>query len=95
MSLDNATVAHIAQLARIAMPAEDLPKIGGELNQIIGWVEQLDEVDTAGVAPMTGVAGVDLPRRRDEVDDGGYPERIVANAPEPEDSYFTVPKVIE
>jgi aspartyl-tRNA(Asn)/glutamyl-tRNA(Gln) amidotransferase subunit C len=99
MSLDKATVARIATLARIKVPDRDLDRMAGELQGIISWVEQLNEVDTKGVEPMTSVVEVILPQRDDVVNDGGNAERILANAREPvregEGGYFTVPKVVE
>lgn len=95
MSLDKATVAGIAHLARIDVPEERLEALAGELNNILGWIEQLGEVDTEGVAPMTSVVEMDLPRRDDVVSDGGYRDRVLANAPQPEEGFFAVPKVIE
>jgi aspartyl-tRNA(Asn)/glutamyl-tRNA(Gln) amidotransferase subunit C len=95
MSLDKATVAHIASLARIDLKDEDLERMAGELSQIITWVEQLSEVDTEGVAPMTSVVEMTLPRRQDVVADGDYPDDILANAPRPAHGFFTVPKVVE
>lgn len=95
MALDKATVAHIAALARIRLGDEDLERMAGELSNIIGWVEQLGEVDTEDVPPMTSVVEMELPRRPDVVGDGGYADDIVANAPEPAHGFFTVPKVVE
>jgi aspartyl-tRNA(Asn)/glutamyl-tRNA(Gln) amidotransferase subunit C len=95
MPLDRSTVRNIAFLARIRVPEEGLKRLAGELSNIIGWVEQLAEVDTDGVEPMTSVVKMTLPQRPDEVTDGAYPERILANAPEPMSGYFAVPKVIE
>ena len=95
MPLDESTVRNIAFLARIKVPAEDLERLAGELSNIIGWVEQLAEVDTEGVEPMTSVVEMTLPKRSDEVTDGDYPERVLANAPEPVSGYFAVPKVVE
>lgn len=95
MALDKATVAHIAQLARIEVPDEDLAALADELGAIIGWVEMLGEVDAADVEPMTGVGGFALPERADAVADGGYADRVLANAPERIDDFFTVPKVVE
>src|SRR3546814_4365365 len=82
MSLDKATVAKIAELARIKVPDAELEHLAGELSQIIGWVEQLGEVDTDAVPPVTSVVEAVLPRRRDEVVDGRYPEKVLANAPD-------------
>jgi aspartyl-tRNA(Asn)/glutamyl-tRNA(Gln) amidotransferase subunit C len=99
MSLDKATVARIATLARIKVADGDLDRMAGELQTIISWVEQLNELDTSGVEPMTSVVEVTLPQRADVVNDGGYADRILANAREPvtegEGGYFTVPKVVE
>lgn len=95
MALNKADVRHIAHLARIRVADEDLDKIASELNHIIGWVEQLGEVDTDATVPMTSVVQMALKSRDDVVCEGGYPEKIVANAPEEADGFFVVPKVIE
>jgi aspartyl-tRNA(Asn)/glutamyl-tRNA(Gln) amidotransferase subunit C len=95
MSLDRKAVAHIATLARIRVPESDLDGLAGELSTILGWVEQLGEVDTAQVEPMSSVVKVDLPRRKDEVTDGNCRDKVLANAPEPAHGFFTVPKVVE
>lgn len=95
MALDKSAVEKIAFLARIKVPAEDLEGLARELDHIIGWVEQLSEVNTDGVEPMSSVTTLDLPRRQDMVTDGAYAEKILANAPEREDGFFTVPKVVE
>ncbi len=95
MSLDKATVAKVANLARIRVEDEKLDPLAAELNAILGWVEQLGEVDTENVAPMTSVADMQLRWRQDEITDGGYQEQVVANAPSKEDGFFAVPKVIE
>jgi aspartyl-tRNA(Asn)/glutamyl-tRNA(Gln) amidotransferase subunit C len=95
MALDKDTVAHIASLARIEVPEAELEAMAAELGQIITWVEQLAEVDTEGVEPMSSVVWSSLKKRADVVTDGSYAERIVANAPERFGHYFTVPKVIE
>ena len=95
MTLDRAAVARIARLARIRVADDELDHLSGELSNILGWVEQLNEVDVAGVEPMTSVVETDQPGRADAVEDGGYAEKIVANAPETRDHYFLVPKVIE
>lgn len=99
MSLDKATVARIATLARIRVADRDLDKMVGELQHILNWVEQLDAVDTAGVEPMTSAVEVTLPMREDKVTDGGYAAKIVANATEPvsvgEGAFYSVPKVVE
>lgn len=95
MSLDKATVARIAALARIRVPEEDLDGLARELSNILGWIEQLSEVDTADVPPMSQAADQKLRWRDDEVTDGGIPEKVLANAPAARDGFFTVPKVIE
>lgn len=95
MSLDNNTVKTIANLARIEVEDSELDHLVGELSHIIGFVEQLAEVNTDGVEPMTSVADMSLPLRADEVTDGGYPERVLANAPDKFDNFFLVPKVVE
>jgi len=95
MSLDEATVARIARLARIAVPEAELQPLAGELSHILEWIEQLNEVDTADVAPMTSVVATKLRLRADEVTDGERPEDILQNAPERQDGYFVVPKVVE
>ena len=95
MSLDKETVKNIAFLARIKVPDQDLEPLAGELSHIIGWVEQLSEVDTEGVEPMTSVADRELFRREDVISDGGVPEKVLANAPDREENFYTVPKVVE
>ena len=93
--MDSETVKRIAHLARIDVAEEELERLADELGAIIGWVEQLDEVDTDGVEPMTSVVEATLPKRADEVTDGGHADDIVGNAPETIDNFFVVPKVIE
>jgi aspartyl-tRNA(Asn)/glutamyl-tRNA(Gln) amidotransferase subunit C len=95
MSVDAATVKRIGRLARIRVEEDEVEKYQGEINAILGFVEQLDEVDVTGVEPMTSVTPMQLRRREDRVTDGGYPERVVRNAPLTEDNFFMVPKVIE
>jgi aspartyl-tRNA(Asn)/glutamyl-tRNA(Gln) amidotransferase subunit C len=95
MSLDEATVARIARLARIDVPQAELAPLAGELSHILGWIEQLGEVDTADVAPMTSVVAMRLAWRDDKVTDGGKAEEILANAPARQDDYFVVPRVVE
>ena len=95
MAIDKATVLRIAKLARIEVADEATDGLAAELNAILAWVEQLSEVDTEGVEPMTSVVDVALPARQDVVTDGGYAERVTANAPHSEDGFFLVPKVIE
>jgi len=95
MSLDKATVAKIAHLARIKVPEADQEHLAGELSNILHFVEQLDEVDTQGVAPMTSVVAQQLRRRADQVTDGNYRDKVLANAPDAAEGFFTVPKVVE
>ncbi|HWA01968.1 MAG TPA: Asp-tRNA(Asn)/Glu-tRNA(Gln) amidotransferase subunit GatC [Rhizomicrobium sp.] len=95
MSVDKDTVRHIAKLARIALDEGRVAPMAAELNGIMAWVEQLNEVDVAGVAPMTSVAGHALRMREDVVTDGGAADQLMANAPAGEDHFFVVPKVVE
>jgi len=95
MSVDAATVKRIGRLARIRIEEGEVEKYQEELNAILGFVEQLGEVDVTGVEPMTSVTPMRLRRRDDVVSDGGYPDKIVANAPLSEDNFFMVPKVVE
>ena len=95
MSVDKDTVRRIAKLARLAVPEERLEPLAGELNGIFQWVEMLNEVDVAGVPAMTSVVAQKLKWREDKVTDGGAAEALMANAPEREDTFFVVPKVVE
>ncbi len=95
MSVDAATVKRIGRLARIRIEEGEVETYARELNGILGFVEQLGEVDVSGVEPMTSVTPMQLRRREDKVTDGGYAARIVANAPLSEDDFFAVPKVVE
>lgn len=95
MQVDEATVRRIARLARIKITDAEAKGLVKELSGILNWVEQLDEVDTAAVEPMTRVVPIDLKKRADVVDDGGIADAIVRNAPMVEDHYFVVPKVVE
>ncbi len=95
MSVDIETVRRVARLARIAVTSEEAERMTGELNQILGFVEQLNEVDVSGVEPMTSVIPMRLKERQDVVTAGGIPEDIVANAPATAENFFLVPKVIE
>lgn len=95
MSVDAATVKRIGRLARIRIEEGEVETYRNELNTILGFVEQLGEVDVSGVEPMTSVMPMQLRRREDKVTDGGYPDKIVANAPLTEDNFFMVPKVVE
>ncbi|HUJ46031.1 MAG TPA: Asp-tRNA(Asn)/Glu-tRNA(Gln) amidotransferase subunit GatC [Rhizomicrobium sp.] len=95
MSVDKATVRRIAKLARIALPEERVEPMMAELNGILGWIEQLQEVNVEGVEPMTSVVTHKLKMRDDVVTAGGDAAAIVANAPQSEDNFFVVPKVVE
>lgn len=95
MAVDEGDVRKIARLARIAVKQDDVATLQGELNQILDWVAQLDEVNTDGVEPMTSVVAADMKRREDIVNDGDKAADIVKNAPDTKDHYFVVPKVIE
>ena len=95
MSLDTATVRRIASLARIRLEEEEVGRMQAELNCILGWIEQLQAVDTTGVEPMAGGGAVSLRMREDAVTDGGIPEQVLANAPDRMGEYFGVPKVVE
>lgn len=95
MSVDIATVKRVARLARIAVSEEDAGRMTGELNTILGFVEQLNEVDVSGVEPMTSVTPMAMRERQDVVTDGEKAADIVANAPETVADFFLVPKVVE
>ena len=95
MSLDPATVRRIAKLARIRVEEDDVGRLQGELNNILGWIETLSEVDVDGVAPLTGGAQIVLRLRADAVTDGRMAEAVLANAPDRVGAFFTVPKVVE
>ncbi|MGD9637689.1 MAG: Asp-tRNA(Asn)/Glu-tRNA(Gln) amidotransferase subunit GatC [Alphaproteobacteria bacterium] len=95
MSIDNKTVKDIAFLSRLAVKDEDLEKISKELSGIIGWVEQLAEIDIEGVEPMVSVAKMSLRRRKDEVKEGDAVDKVILNAPDADDGCFLVPKVVE
>ena len=95
MSVDAATVKRIGRLARIRVEESEVEKYQGEINAILGFVEQLNEVDVSGVEPMTSVTPMAMKKRADAVTDGGYADAIVKNAPATEDHFFLVPKVVE
>jgi aspartyl-tRNA(Asn)/glutamyl-tRNA(Gln) amidotransferase subunit C len=95
MSVDQKTVRRIAHLARIKLAEEDVPRLEGELNSILHWIEQLNEVDVEGVEPLTSVVAMKMKKRQDVVTDGSYPEDVTKNAPAAEDEFFMVPKVVE
>ena len=95
MSLDPATIRRVAKLARLHVEEADLPRLAGELNGILGWIEQLNEVDVDGIEPLTGAAQMALRLRDDVVTDGGMAEQVLANAPERAGPFYAVPKVVE
>ena len=95
MSVSSEQVRHIAKLARIAMSDEELERLVPELNNILGWVEQLGDVNTDGVEPLTAVIEQKLRLRDDVVNDGNIRDKILLNAPEAQHGFFAVPKVIE
>lgn len=95
MAIDVATVRKVARLARIAEPEEKLDQLAKELSGILTWIEQLNEVDTDGVEPMTTAVHTTLPMRDDVVTDGGDPARVLGNAPKSASNFFVVPKVVE
>ena len=95
MAIDAATVRKVARLARIAEPEEKLEPLAREISGILTWIEQLNEVDTDGVEPMTTAIHTPLPMREDEVTEGGDPDRVLSNAPKSVDHFFVVPKVVE
>lgn len=95
MAIDAATVRRVAKLARIAEPEARLEPLARELSSILEWIEQLNEVDVEGVEPMTSAVAATLPMREDVVADGGYPDRVLSNAPKSAEHFFIVPKVVE
>lgn len=95
MSVDATTVRHIARLARIAVADDEVEHLKGELNAMLAFVEQLNEVDVAGVEPMTSVTPMGLKQRPDQVTDGNLADDVLKNAPASEDHFFLVPKVVE
>ena len=95
MSVDLATVKRVARLARIAVSEEEANRMTGELNGILGFVEQLSEVNVEGVEPMTSVTPMEMKKREDVVNDGNKADAIVANAPATDRNFFQVPKVVE
>lgn len=95
MSVTKDDVSKVARLSRIAVPEDRLDALAGELNGILGWIDQLNEVDVEGVEPMTSVVEVGLPMREDKITDGNKPDQVLANAPKSEDGFFVVPKAVE
>ena len=95
MSVDAATVKRIGRLARIRIEENEVAGYQTEINAILGFIEQLAEIDVDGIEPMTSVTPMNLRRRDDVISDGGYADKIVKNAPLSEDNFFMVPKVVE
>ncbi len=95
MAIDTTTAARVAKLARIKVDEADLPKLAEEFSNILGFIEQLGEVDIEGVEPMTSVTPQRLTRREDVVTDGDQPGKVLANAPDAREGFFAVPKVVE
>lgn len=95
MTIDAATARKVAHLARISVREDELEHLAQELNGILGWVEQLQEVDVEGVEPMTSVTPMRLRAREDAVTDGGIRDKVLANAPDAREGFFAVPKVVE
>jgi aspartyl-tRNA(Asn)/glutamyl-tRNA(Gln) amidotransferase subunit C len=95
MSLEPATIRRIAKLARIHVDDADISRLQGELGSILGWIEQLNEVNVDGVEPLTGAAEMTLKMRDDVVSDGDIVDKILLNAPGREGNFFTTPKVVE
>ncbi len=93
--MDKQTVLKVARLARIETSDAEAEKLVPQLSNIIGWIEQLGEVDTENVAPLANVVNIELPLRKDEVTDGDCADKVLANAPEDTQGFFVVPKVVE
>ena len=95
MSVDKDTVRKVARLSRIQLPEDNVEAMTQELNSILDWIEQLDEVDVNDIEPMTSAVALSLPMREDVVSDGDIQDKVLANAPRAEDGFFVVPKVVE
>ena len=95
MSVSKEDVRKVARLSRIAVPDEKLDTLASELSRILGWIEQLNEVDVDGVEPMTSVVEAKLPMREDVVTDGNIQDQVLANAPKSDEGFFVVPKAVE
>ena len=95
MSIDTKTAAHVAKLARIRVDEERLPALAEEFNAVLGFIEQLNEVDVEGVEPMVSVTPMRLKRRKDGVTDGNMQDKVLSNAPDAREGFFAVPKVVE
>ena len=95
MSVSKDDVRKVARLSRIAVPDDKLETLAGELSGIMGWIEQLNEVDIEGVEPMTSVVAAKLPMREDVVSDGNIQDQVLANAPKSDEGFFVLPKAVE
>ncbi|SFK82261.1 Asp-tRNA(Asn)/Glu-tRNA(Gln) amidotransferase subunit GatC [Shimia haliotis] len=95
MSIDESTAAKVAKLARIKVEEDALPALAQEFNAVLGFIEQLNEVDVEGVEPMVSVTPMRLKRREDVVTDGDQQEKVLSNAPDAREGFFTVPKVVD
>jgi aspartyl-tRNA(Asn)/glutamyl-tRNA(Gln) amidotransferase subunit C len=95
MAVDAETVRRVAHLARMAVAEDEIEGLRRELNAMLAFVEQLADIDVTGVEPMTSVTPMTMKMRQDEVNDGGIADAVLANAPEREDHFFVVPKVVE
>ncbi|MDG1432058.1 MAG: Asp-tRNA(Asn)/Glu-tRNA(Gln) amidotransferase subunit GatC [Paracoccaceae bacterium] len=95
MSIDQNTAAKVAKLARIKVEDDALPALAQEFNNVLGFIEQLNELDVEGVEPMTSVTPMRLKRREDVVTDGGMAKTVMSNAPDAREGFFAVPKVVE
>ncbi len=95
MSIDIETARKVAHLARIKVDDDHLPELADEFNTMLGFIEQLNEVNIDGIEPMTSVTPMRLKRRVDEVTDGGYQDKILSNAPDAREGFFAVPKMVE
>lgn len=95
MSIDTDTARRVAKLARIKVEEAALPALAQDFNRILGFIEQLQEVDVEGVEPMVSVTPMRLVRRKDGVSDGGMPDKVLSNAPDAREGFFAVPKVVE
>lgn len=95
MSIDETTAAKVAKLARIKVEEDALPALAADFNRILGFIEQLNEVDVEGIEPMTSVTPMQLKRRADVVNDGNQQAQVLANAPDAREGFFAVPKVVE
>jgi aspartyl-tRNA(Asn)/glutamyl-tRNA(Gln) amidotransferase subunit C len=95
MAVDTETVRRVAHLARMAVAEDEVEDLGRELNAMLAFVEQLADIDVTGVEPMTSVTPMAMKMRKDEVNDGGIADAVLANAPERQDHFFVVPKVVE